>query len=56
MIDKITYAGLIQQDATLDMLKSNKLVRSETKSNASLDAGTTQPSTVHLKIQTAKIV
>ena len=27
MTDKITYAGVIQQDATLDMLKANKLVR-----------------------------
>ena len=31
MMDKITYAGLIQQDATLDMLKANKLVKSETE-------------------------
>ncbi len=25
--DKIIYAGIIQQDATLDMLKANKLIR-----------------------------
>ena len=31
MMDKITYAGLIQQDATLDMLKANKLVKLETE-------------------------
>lgn len=31
MMDKITYAGLIQQDATLDMLKANKLVKPETE-------------------------
>lgn len=31
MMDKITYAGLLQQDATLDMLKVNKLVRPETE-------------------------
>ncbi len=30
-MDKITYAGLIQQDATLDMLKTNKLVKPETE-------------------------
>jgi hypothetical protein len=29
MMDKISYAGLIQQDATLDMLKANKLVKTE---------------------------
>ena len=29
MMDKITYAGLIQQDATLDTLKANKLVKPE---------------------------
>lgn len=29
MMDKIAYAGLIQQDATLDMLKANKLVETE---------------------------
>ena len=27
MMDKISYAGIIQQDATLDMLKANKLVK-----------------------------
>ena len=31
MMDKITYAGIIQQDATLDMLKTNKLVKPETE-------------------------
>lgn len=31
MMDKITYAGLIQQDTTLDMLKANKLVKPETE-------------------------
>jgi hypothetical protein len=31
MMDKISYAGLIQQDATLDMLKANKLVKPETE-------------------------
>lgn len=31
MMDKITYAGLIQQDATLGMLKANKLVKPETE-------------------------
>lgn len=31
MMDKIMYAGLIQQDATLDMLKANKLVKPETE-------------------------
>lgn len=31
MMDKIAYAGLIQQDATLDMLKANKLVKPETE-------------------------
>ena len=31
MMDKITYAGLIQQDATLDMLKTNKLIKPETE-------------------------
>ena len=31
MMDKITYAGIIQQDATLDMLKANKLVKRETE-------------------------
>lgn len=31
MMDKITYAGLIQQNATLDMLKTNKLVKPETE-------------------------
>ena len=30
-MDKITYAGVIQQDATLDMLKANKLVKPETE-------------------------
>ena len=30
MMDKITYAGVIQQDATLDMLKANKLIKPET--------------------------
>ena len=29
MMDKISYAGIIQQDATLDMLKANKLVKPE---------------------------
>ena len=29
MMDKIAYAGVIQQDATLDMLKANKLVKAE---------------------------
>ena len=29
MMDKIFYAGMIQQDATLDMLKANKLVQPE---------------------------
>ena len=29
MMDKISYAGVIQQDATLDMLKTNKLVKPE---------------------------
>lgn len=29
MMDKITYAWLIQQDATLDTLKANKLVKPE---------------------------
>ena len=29
MMDKIAYAGVIQQDATLDMLKSNNLVKTE---------------------------
>ena len=31
MMDKIDYAGLIQQDATLDMLKVNKLIKPETE-------------------------
>lgn len=31
MMDKITYAGVIQQDATLDMLKANKLIKPETE-------------------------
>lgn len=31
MMDKIAYAGLIQQDATLDMLKANKLIKPETE-------------------------
>ena len=31
MMDKISYAGIIQQDATLDMLKANKLVKPETE-------------------------
>ena len=31
MMDKITYAGIIQQDATLDMIKTNKLVKPETE-------------------------
>lgn len=31
MMDKITYAGVIQQDATLDMLKTNKLIKPETE-------------------------
>lgn len=31
MMDKIAYAGLIQQNATLDMLKANKLVKPETE-------------------------
>lgn len=31
IMDKITYTGLIQQEATLDMLKANKLVRPENK-------------------------
>ena len=31
MMDKITYAGIIQQDATLDMLKTTKLVKPETE-------------------------
>ena len=31
MMDKITYAGISQQDATLDMLKTNKLVKPETE-------------------------
>lgn len=31
MMDKITYAGIIQQDATLDMLKANKLIKPETE-------------------------
>lgn len=26
MMDKISFAGVLQQDATLDMLKANKLV------------------------------
>lgn len=30
-MDKISYAGIIQQDATLDMLKANKLVKPETE-------------------------
>ena len=29
MMDKMSYAGIIQQDATLDMLKANKLVKPE---------------------------
>lgn len=29
--DKISYAGIIQQGATLDMLKANKLVKPETE-------------------------
>ncbi len=29
MMDKIAYAGVIQQDATLDMLKANNLVKTE---------------------------
>ena len=29
MMDKISYAGIIQQDATLDILKANKLVKPE---------------------------
>lgn len=29
MIDKITYAGVIQQDAMLDMLKANNYVDGE---------------------------
>lgn len=29
IMDKISYAGIIQQDATLDMLKANKLVKPE---------------------------
>ena len=29
MMYKIAYAGVIQQDATLDMLKANKLVKAE---------------------------
>ena len=31
MMDKIAYAGLVQQDATLDMLKANKLIKPETE-------------------------
>ena len=31
LMDKIAYAGLIQQDATLDMLKANKLIKPETE-------------------------
>lgn len=31
MMDKISYAGIIQQVATLDMLKANKLVKPETE-------------------------
>ena len=31
MMDKITYAGVIQQDAMLDMLKANKLIKPETE-------------------------
>ena len=31
MMDKIAYAVLIQQDATLDMLKANKLIKPETE-------------------------
>ena len=29
IMDKISYAGIIQQDTTLDMLKANKLVKPE---------------------------
>lgn len=29
MMDKITYAGVIQQDAMLDMLKANNLVKED---------------------------
>lgn len=31
MMDKLSYAGVIQQDATLDMLKANKLVKPDTE-------------------------
>ncbi len=31
MMDKITYAGIIQQDATLEMLKANNMVEDDGK-------------------------